>query len=307
MSNTIEIILYLADRAGVPVAFNTDDGKFYLYRDGGEGVARLSPIAEPAQTVATFEPSHIITLGNLSELKRIYNGLETDLQRIGNGFATIEKRLDNGLETDLQRDYNGFATIEKRQAIGSGKVNLQLLTDNCPEDVLAIARKIEDLLERAIRNTNKPATLDMLIKLHGSAVGYISAKNIFKLKQIEQRLRGIVAKQGAIKTSEQTVRRRSFRRQLFAKIFIALVMLAGLVGYFWFTMPKGETATIAGEVPASASPTLSALDAACLEFERETGRKVYPGGRACIKRAAIDAGAIENKNEIKKLLYKYVK
>lgn len=283
--NTIETILYLADRAGVPVAFNTDDGKFYLYRDGGEGVARLSPIAEPAQTVATFEPSRIITAANISDLKRYYNEIVTD----------------------LQRNCNGFATIEKRQVIGAGKVNLQLLTDNCPEDVLAIARKIEDLLDRAIRNTNKPATLDTLTKLHGSAVGYISAKNIFKLKQIEQRLRGIVAKQGAIKTSEQTVRRRSFRRQLFAKIFIALGMLAGLVGYFWFTMPKGEHATIVGEVPASASPTLSALDAACLEFEKETGRKVYPGGRACIERAAIDAGAIENKNEIKKLLYKYVK
>lgn len=304
--NTIETVLYLADRAGLPLAFNTDDGNFYVYREGGEGVARLSPILEPAQTVATFEPAHIITLSNVSELKRYYNGFKTGKNRFFIGAETALQRDGNGIATELQRDYNGITTVEKRQVIGAGKVNLGLLTDNCPEDVAGIAQKIEDLLDRAIRNTNKPATLDNLIKLHGSAAQYIAGSNIFKLQQIEQRLRGIVAKQGAIKTSEQTVRRRSFRRQLMAKILIALVMLAGLVGYFWFTMPKGKSATIAGEVPA-ASPTLSALDAACLEFEKETGRKVYPGGRACIERAAIDAGAIDNKNEIKKLLYRYVK
>ena len=300
--NTIETILFLAQQAGTPLALNPDDGKFYLYREGGEGLARLSPIREPSQTFATFEPSRLVTLGNLTALQRIDNGTTTDWQRLDNGIETDAERLDNGQETALNREL-----------IGEGKVNLARFSISCPAEVLEIAQKVEELLDRAIKNTNKASTIDNLIKLHRNAAAFATDGNIYKLKQVEQRLRGILAKQSAIKASEATVSRRERRRLLCFKIAACLVVVASLGFWGWWRLTRspaqathdpGTIATAARSPtpPAEASPLLLAFE----EYEAETGNKLWPGGRACIERAAIAAGVINDKDKIKRLIYKSI-
>ena len=312
--NTIETILFLAQQAGTPLALNIDDGKFYLYREGGEGLARLSPIREPSQTFATFEPSRLVTLGNLTALQRLDNSTTTDWQRLDNGIETDAERLDNGQETALQRNGNGFATALNRELIGEGKVNLARFSISCPAEVLEIAQKVEELLDRAIKNTNKASTIDNLIKLHRNAAAFATDGNIYKLKQVEQRLHGIIAKQSAIKASEATVSRRERRRLLCFKIAACLIVVASLGFWGWWRLTRspvqathnpGTIATAArSPTPqAEASPLLAAFE----EYEAETGRRIYPAGRECIERAAAAAGVINNKEAIKKIIYKNVK
>ena len=311
--NTIETILFLAQQAGTPLALNIDDGKFYLYREGGEGLARLSPIREPSQTFATFEPSRLVTLGNLTALQRLDNSTTTDWQRLDNGIETDAERLDNGQETALQRNGNGFATALNRELIGEGKVNLARFSISCPAEVLEIAQKVEELLDRAIKNTNKASTIDNLIKLHRNAAAFATDGNIYKLKQVEQRLRGIIAKQSAIKASEATVERRERRRLLCFKIAACLVVVAalGFWGWWRFSSSPAQATMDPGTITAARSPTppteASPLLIAFAEYEAETGRKLWPGGRACIERAAIAAGVMNDKDKIKIIIFNSTK
>ena len=308
--NTIETILYLAQQAGTPLALNADDGNFYICRERGGEVARLSPISEPSQTFANFEPARVITLANISDLQRYCNGIATDEERLYNDRETVLQRDVIGITTEAQRTGNGIATDAERELIGEGKVNLPPFSDTCPGEVADVARNIETLLRRAIDNTNKPATIENLMKIHRQAAQFAAAANIYKLNQIEQRLRGIVAKQGAIKTSEQTLARRRRRRMLFWKVAIAVLIFTTAAFYIYNAIkprpsPQSDVATT--ERAASPTPPPSALAAAFEEWERETGRRIYPAGRECIERAAAAAGVIDNKEAIKKIIYKNVK
>ena len=277
--NLIETILYLAHESGQDLALNPDDGKFYIYRDSGRGLARLSPIHEPGQTLVDFEPSKIITLRNVTELQRHYNGIETG----------------------TERDRIGFATELNRELIGEGKVNLRTFSDTCPAEVADIARNIEKLLQRAISNTNKPATIENIIRLHKKAAATAAANNIFQLKQIEKQIAGIVAKQQAIKSSEQTLKRRQRRRQLLTKISIAASLVVSVILYFYISSPSPPpSSTSLQQPPAREQQTI--LEVAINEYENDTGKKIYPSGRRCIEIAAKKAGIENDKNAIKKLI-----
>lgn len=304
MSNTIETILFLAQQAGTPLALNPEDGKFYLFREGREELARLSPIREPSQTVAMFEPSRLVTLENITALERIENGSTTDWQRIENGLTTDRERDDNGMETGRQRDNNGIITELQRDLIGEGKVNLARFSTSCPPEVADIAEAVEGLLDRALRNTNKRTTVENLIKLHQKAAAFAAAGNIYQLKQVEQRLRGIIAKQSAMKASEATISRRERRRLMLFKIAASLIVAAGLSLWGWWklatptetTTPDPVTTTARAPTPSAQETT--ALEAAFAQFESETGRRIYPGGRECIERAARAAGVLDDKEKI---------
>lgn len=301
--NLIETILYLAHESGQELALNPDDGKFYIYRDSGRGLARLSPINEPGQTLVDFEPAKIITLRNVSELQRHFNGLETGLQRERNGIETELQRERNGNGTGTERDRIGFATELNRELIGEGKVNLRTFSDTCPAEVADIARNIEKLLQRAISNTNKPATIENIMRLHKKAAATAAANNIFQLKQIEKQIAGIVAKQQAIKSSEQTLKRRQRRRQLLTKISIAASLVVSIILYLYISSPSPPSSSPSlQESPARQTTQQTILELAINEYENDTGKKIYPSGRKCIEIAAKKAGIENDKNAIKQLI-----
>lgn len=303
MEALITALLYVAEKSNIRLAIDPDDGKVYEVGEEGEELTRLHPISDPSQTVVEYDAERLVTLHNTTALQRYCNGYLTALQRAAIGTATDEQRIANGFITDAEREL-----------IGAGKVNLPPFSTNCPPEVEGVARKIEQLLRRAISNTNKPATLENLMQYHRDAAKYAAAGNVFKLNQIEARLRGVVAKQGAIKTSEQTLARRQRRRVLLTKIAVAVVFAAAFGWWGWWKL-TAPTTNAPPPITADSSPTpttespakTDALAAAFAEFESSTGKRIYQGGRDCITRAAIAAGIENDKDKILKIIIDNVK
>lgn len=314
MEALIKALLYIAEKQNIHLAIDIDDGNVYEIVEGSEEVTRAHPITDPAQTVAIYDPSRLVTLNNATALHQYCNGITTALQRSDNDRETALQRATIGTTTGEQRIVNGFTTDAERELIGAGKVNLPPFSTNCPPEVEGVARKIENLLRRTISATNKAQTLENLMQIHRDAAKYAAAGNIFRLNQIESRLRGIVAKQGAIKTSEQTLARRRRRRVLLTKIAVAAIF-AGVVGLWGYlkvstlTTNAPPQSTVASPTPPTESPadTTTALAAAFAEFEKVTGKRLYQGGRDCITRAAIAAGVENDKNKILKIITDNVK
>lgn len=314
MEALIKALLYIAEKQNIHLAIDIDDGNVYEIGEGNGEVTRAHPITDPAQTVVIYDPSRLVTLNNATALHQYCNGITTALQRSDNDRETALQRAVIGTTTGEQRIVNGFATDAEQELIGAGKVNLPPFSTGCPPEVEGVARKIENLLRRAISATNKPQTLENLMQIHRDAAKYAAAGNIFKLNQIESRLRGIVAKQGAIKTSEQTLARRRRRRVLLTKIAVAVVFagVVGLWGYLKIIAPTTNAppqSTAASPTPPTESPadTTTALAAAFAEFEEMTGKRLYQGGRDCITRAAIAAGVENNKQAIIKIIKDNIK
>lgn len=312
MTNYAKILFQMAERLQIDICINPDDGNIYIIGEQSESVARLHPIDEPGQEVVCFEPSRLITAQTVDKetaLQRLIIGNETEI----NGTETDAERSENGRETDGQRTDNGFIMEVNQDVIGAGKVNLRRFSGSCPADVADVASAIEKLLDAAIMRTNKPQTIEKLIKIHAMAARLANEGNIYKLNQIAAKLRGIARKQRAIKTSGETVRRRAARRKTLIKIAVVFVMAAALVGWGWVKIqpaPKVATTTTADRAADerdTIKPTPTPLTLAFAEFESETGKKVWPAGRACIERAAAQFGIIEDKEAIKQLVYKSVK
>lgn len=308
MKALITALLYVAEKSNIRLAIDPDDGKVYEVGEEGEELTRLHPISDPSQTVVEYDAERLVTLHNATALQRYCNGYLTELQRLAIGRETALQRAAIGTTTDEQRILNGCGTDAERELIGAGKVNLPPFSTNCPPEVEGVARKIEQLLRRAIGNTNKPATLETLMQYHRDAAKYAAAGNVFKLNQIEARLRGVVAKQGAIKTSEQTLVRRHRRRVLLIKIGIAVVMTAAVALWIFFKFFTPKNTNAPPEVAASPTPSAeapantNALAAAFAEYEERTGKRIWPAGRDCITRAAVAAGVQDNKEQIIKII-----
>lgn len=315
MEALLKALLYIAEQNNIHLAIDPDDGNVYeIGKESGEDVPRLHPIGDPSQTVVIYDRERLVTLDNITAINRYCNGFLTALQRSDNDRETALQRATIGTTTGEQRIANGFATDAERELIGAGKVNLPPFSTNCPPEVEGVARKIEQLLRRAISATNKSQTLENLMQIHRDAAKYAAAGNIFKLNQIESRLRGIVAKQGAIKTSEQTLARRRRRRVLLTKIAVAVVFAAAFGWWSWWKL-TAPTTNAPPPITADSSPTpptespakTDALAAAFTEFESSTGKRLYQGGRDCITRAAIAAGVENDKQAIIKLITDNVK
>ena len=83
MSNTIETILFLAQQAGTPLALNPEDGKFYLFREGREELARL------------FEEHRAELCANAEE--------PWEQTRVSMGIATYDPQVDRTADDVTRR------------------------------------------------------------------------------------------------------------------------------------------------------------------------------------------------------------
>lgn len=310
MTNVINILFQLAKAQGLELCINPDDGCVYIVRERSESVARLSPIDEPDNVTICFTPERLVladTPHKETVLQRLTIGQTTEI----NGSETDAERNDNGTETDAERTRNGFILEADRDTIGAGKVNLRKFSGTVSADVADVAAAIEKLLDAALSRTNKPATIEKLMKIHATAAKFAADGNIYKLNQIAARLRGIMRKQRAIRTSTETIRRRSTRRKTLIKIAVVVVTVAAVFGWGWVklqTAPKPSTvATITTDTTATDTPSPTPLLLAFAEFEKETGKKVWPAGRRCIEDAAAAGGLIDDKEAIKRLIYNNVR
>lgn len=303
MYEIIKTLFAIAKINGVNLALY--DNEIFIIKELSSDLARLSPISDTDKENVIYNPEDLLTYNKLNKtaLQRLLNGFETDLQRTGNGFETNPERYGNGTETDLQRTGNGTETNpEQVEVIGEGKVNLKKFSDTCPESCRETSEKIEALFDKILNKTNKKATIEKLIKMHKQAAGFANADNIFQLKQIETRLKGISNKQQAIRASEQTIQRRQRRK----KILIKISTFAAVGALVFFLISRKINRLDDATPPRSYSICAAGLSdetdlftKCCNEYEQKTGKKIYPKGRECLRRAC---SGIENPEKILEII-----
>lgn len=301
MYEIIKTLFAIAKLNGVNLALY--DNEIFIIKELSSDLARLSPISDTDKENVIYNPEDLLTYNKLSEtaLQRLVNGFETDLQRNGNGTETNPERYGNGFETDLKRNGNGMETNpEQVEVIGEGKVNLKKFSETCPESCRETSEKIEALFEKILNKTNKKATIEKLIKLHKQAAQFANADNIFQLKQIETRLKGISNKQNAIRASEQTIQRRQRRKNLLIKI-TTFAAVASLVVFLVYRKINQETPPRSYSICAAtlSDEPLDLFTKCCNEYEKRTGKKIYPAGRECLRRAC---SGLENREQILKII-----
>ena len=305
MYEIIKTLFAIAKLNGVNLALY--DNEIFIIKELSSDLARLSPISDTDKENVIYNVDDLLTYNKLSKtaLQRLVNGFETDLQRTKNGLETELQRTGNRPETDLQRTGNGPETelqqTENRpETIGEGKVNLKKFSECCPESCRETSENIEALFEKILNKTNKKATIEKLIKLHKQAAQFANADNIFQLKQIETRLKGISNKQNAIRASEQTIQRRQRRKNLFIKIS-TFAAVASLVVFLVYRKINQETPPRSYSICAAtlSDEPLDLFTQCCNEYEQRTGKKIYPAGRECLRRAC---SGLENREQIMKII-----
>ena len=319
MYEIIKTLFAIAKINGVNLALY--DNEIFIIKELSSDLARLSPISDTDKENVIYNPEDLLTYNKLNKtaLQRLLNGFETDLQRNGNGFETDLQRTENGFETDLKRNGNGMETDLERngngmetnpeqvEVIGEGKVNLKKFSDTCPESCRVTSENIEALFDKILNKTNKKATIEKLIKMHKQAAGFANAENIFQLKQIEARLKGISNKQQAIRASEQTIQRRQRRKNILIKI-----STFAAVGALVFFLISRKISTLDETTPprsysiyaAGLSDETDIFEKCCNDYENKTGKKIYPKGRECLRRAC---SGIENPEKILEIINKNMK
>ena len=122
------------------------------------------------------------------------------------------------------------------------------------------------------------------------------------MKQIESRLKGIVNKQNAIKASEETIRKKNRRRNLLIKITTSIAVAS--LAFFLISQKLHNEAPNRSCSTLTSSIEVDLFTACCDQYERETGRKIYPAGRECLKRAC---SGIDDKERIFKIIKENMK
>ena len=295
MQNTLTEILialfFIAEKNGAELCFNPDDGKIYAVKERDGNAASLLPLNGDNAPVVCFNPEKLIFRYDIKTRPEIngiitgFNGIITGKQRDNNGIITGKntdfERSGNGAESVSARVLNGLNTIEERAVIGKGKVNLPRFSDLYAGDVAAVAVQIEALIDKIIFATNKTETIKKIIAQYENAKKVAQKGNLFALKQIEKSLSGIVEKQKAIAKGVEKMQHKAQVKKRVIKCLTIAALLSGIIFYFShfyrsIPTPQKDYTVIAVN---------SIFDDAVCEFERETGKKIYPKGRECLARA----------------------
>lgn len=291
LTEILTALFFVAEKNGAELCYNSDDGKIYAVKERDGNAASLLPLNGDNAPVVCFNPEKLIFLYDLktrSEINGVltgFNGIETGLKRDNNGIITGKnadgERLIAGPGTETARVLNGVNTIEERAVIGKGKVNLPRFSDLYAGDVAAVAVQVEALIDKIIFATNKPETIKKIIAQYENAKKAAQKGNLFALKQIEKSLCGIAEKQKAIAKGVEKMQHKAQVKKRLIKCLTIAALLSGI--FFYFSHFYRSTPTPQKDYTVVAVNSI--FDDAVAEFERETGKKIYPKGRECLSRA----------------------
>ena len=291
LNETLTALFFLAEKNGAELCLNPEDGKIYAVKEHDKNAASLLPLNGDPAPVVFFNPEKLIFRNDFKirpEINGIltgFNGIITGKQRDNNGIITGKntdfEQYDNGSESAAARTFNSVNTIEERNVVGKGKVNLPRFSDMYSGEIYAAAVQVEALIDKIIFATNKPETIKKIISHYESAKKAAAKGNLFLLKQIEKTLCGIVEKQKAI---AKGVEKMNFKAQVKKRVIKCLTiaaLLSGIIIYFIHFRAPAPTPQKDYTVIA----VNSIFDDAVVEFELQTGKKIYPKGRECLARA----------------------
>lgn len=290
----LNALFVVAEKGGEELCLNPEDGKIYKVKERDNQSASLLSLLGDSAPVVAFNPEKLIfradivrrsaQIGKLSEINGITTGKQQDNNGIITGNDTGEQRITPGAKSDGKQIINVSSTVAERAVVGLGKVNLAKFADMYTGDIAATALQIEANADKILKATNKAETIKKVISLFDSAKAAAQKQNLFRLKEIEKTLVGIVEKQKAMRAG---VEKAAFKQQVkktVIKCLTCAALLSGLYLYFSHTGTPSRSPTL----QSNAAPVVFAPDMfeeAVSDYEAETGRKIYPSGRECLRRA----------------------
>lgn len=297
----LKAIFYLAEMQGREMCFNPNDGNLYVVKEKGRGCVTCLPLGRGEDaTIFDLNPDTLIFRDNLADGTEINgiltgnNGFETDIQQ------TIQQPDNSALSVSKQPDTNPI-TANPQNYIGFGKVDLPKFSGLYTGETAKYSAQVETLLDKIFAATNKPQTIEKSITNYNDAKKYAKNGQLYELKQLAERLQGRIAKQSAMqKGKDAMAAQQTARRKM---LLSAIIVIVG--GILYLAVPRIENrhSTQTESDIRTESAALSPLDAAIAEWEKETGKKIYPKGRECL--AKVTKGM--NKDQCFKVIQQNVK
>jgi len=310
--NLLTAIFYVAAQHGEELCLNVENNKLYKVVDRDGGVITLLPLDGNEAPTAHFSEASLIfrnditdrsaKIGKLTAKNGLTTGKLRDNYGIITGKSTDAQRIDNSLETasttDTKRMLNGIATEQQRLYIGAGKTNLPRLSTLYAGELAVVLADIEAAMDKILFSTDKDATIRKTVSNYNDAKKYAAAGNLYELKLLLKSLQGRIAKQAAMgKGVEKMERKQTLKKRIVNGLIITCFVVVSL---FYFrpwqhttTPASSPTLLTASAKPGTHDPGADAralVDAAIAEFERTTGKKIYPAGRECLQRTAARLG-----------------
>lgn len=301
--NILAAILYIGEQNGDQLCYNSETRQICRVLSHEGGVFTLLSTAGADAPTSYFNEGSLIFRADISERSAkigkltANNGLTMGDNRIMNGSATATttaaQQIENSTTTASQRNSNGTATEQQRQYIGFGTVNLQRVSQLYAGELAVVVADIEATLDRIFYATNKEATIKKYIARWDNIKKMAAAGNLYECKLALKSLQGTVEKQKAMQKGVDKMGRKAMLKKRLVNALIIFAFVAAGVLYFrpWkhspAPTPQAATVHTATYDPGT---DVGELDRAIAVFERETGKKIYPAGRACLQRTAAKLG-----------------
>lgn len=321
--NILAAILYIGEQNGQKLCYNAETRQICRVLSHEGGVFTLLPTAGADAPTSYFNEGSLIFRADISERSAkigkltANNGLTMGDNRIMNGSATATttaaQQIENSSTTASQRNSNGTATEQQRQYIGFGTVNLQRVSQLYAGELAVVVADIEATLDRIFYATNKEATIKKYIARWDNIKKMAAAGNLYECKLALKSLQGTVEKQKAMQKGVDKMERKLILKKRLVNGLIIFVFAAAALVYFrpWQWIKTDDTAAASPTPPELIAATVrtaaaSPFELAVAEFEKETGKKIYPAGRACLQSTAARLGLTTTK-QIKELIKQNVK
>ena len=318
--NILTAIMYIAEKNGEEICFNAENNKLYKIVDRSAGVVTLLPLDGTEPPTSLFSEQALITRNDIAnrtaKIGRItaQNSITTGTERNNNGSATeimtAQERDVDGINTGKIRDNNGITTAAQQLTIGAGTVSLPRISQLYTGELAVVLSNIEAALDRVFLSTTKEATIKKYIEKYDNVKKLAQAGQLYELKLVLKSLQGTIEKQKAMQKGAAKYEFKQTLKKRIVNALIITVFAAAALFYFrpWQrpTPTPSAAATVHTGTHDPGTDGGSAFDAAVLEFEATTGKKIYPGGRACLQRTAARLD-LTTKKEIVELIKDNVK
>lgn len=290
----LSAVFFLAEMQGKELCLDSEDGNIYEVKartgndvtllpiGGGEGRGNDSPIFN-------LNPSRLIFRDGLSAYSQ-----NIAIEAHTNAFKTLSNRTyprqENADDALLEREEcvsgttrNATEPQPTNNYIGVGKVDLPKFSMLYTGETARLAAEVETLLDKIFAATNYPKTIEKTISDYNNAKKYAKNGQVYELKQLVERLKGRINKQGAMAAAMNTMNAQSIAKKKMMFSAVAAVVIVAL----WLII--GHITHDHKEVPSTRTETefveLSELDKAIMEWETKTGKKIYPKGRECLAKS----------------------
>ncbi|MBR4271467.1 MAG: hypothetical protein IKQ30_01365 [Bacteroidales bacterium] len=297
----LNAVFFLASALQKELCYNPNDGCIYQVKERGKDCVTLLPLdgGEPTP-IFDLAPDTLIFRDDMAErsanigILTANNSIETDIQQTiqqaANSAASVPELTDRGPGTAPAQNY-----------IGAGKVDLPRFSSLYTGETFKCSIEVENLLDKIFAATNKPQTIEKTIQNYHNAKKLAKNGQIYELKQLADRLQGRIAKQSAMqKGKDAMAAQQAAQRKMWISLIIAVIVAAlylGIANYRKSHYTQTET-----DIQTEFAQ-LSELDKAIMEWERTTGKKIYPKGRECLAKATVGM----NKDQIIRVIQQNVK